>query len=81
MKTGKYYNQGDLPWSVEVPDNGACGGHWTRVARFSDEASAWEYGRRFSSARVACREVVIGVRTGGLPGSNHWEPPTKKGSD
>ena len=73
MKTGKFYNEGTLPWSVEVP--GVPGYGWETVAKFIDEASAWDFGKRFSSARVAYREGVIGVRMGGLPGGDKWVAP------
>ena len=69
MKTGNYYNEGDLPWSVQVPQGGALPGSWITIARFSDEAATWEYAGKFSSAKVACREIVIVVSCLLAP---HW---------
>ena len=71
------YWDGGLPWAVETltvvsrdqPD------HWGLVARFADEAAAWEYGARYTRARVSFKGEVVGTRKGGVPGSNAWEPP------
>lgn len=80
MKTGNYYNEGDLPWSVQVP-LGGLPGSWLTIARFSDEAATWEYAGKFSSAKVACCEIVIGYRLNVLPPSRHWESPSEGGGD
>ena len=82
MKTGNYYNEGDLPWSVQVPRNGDFAQElprsWVTIARFSDEAATWEYAGKFSSARVARREIVIGSRVNVVPPSRYWESPTSE---
>lgn len=81
MKTGNYYNEGDLPWSVQVPQGGTLPGSWRTIARFSDEAATWEYAAKFSSAKVACREIVIGYRVNVAPPSRCWESPSEKAGD
>jgi hypothetical protein len=81
MKTGNYYNEGDLPWSVQVPQGGTLPGLWWTIARFSDEAATWEYAAKFSSAKVACREIVIGYRVNVVPPSRFWESPSEKAGD
>ncbi len=82
MKTGNYYNEGDLPWSVQVPEPAYDRpGSWITIARFSDEAATWEYAGKFSSAKVACREIVIGYRVNVVPPSRYWESPSEKAGD
>ena len=83
MKTGNYYNEGDLPWSVQVPWDFAqeLPRSWVTIARFCDEASTWEYAQKFSSAKVACREIVIGYRVNVVPPSRYWESPSEKAGD
>jgi len=78
MKTGNYYNEGDLPWSVQVPQETPSAGSWRTIARFSDEAATWEYAGKFSSAKVACCEIVIGYRVNVVPPSRYWESPSEK---
>ena len=75
VKTGNFYKEGALPWSVQVPGVPGYREGWETVAKFIDEASAWDFGKRFPSARAAYREVVIGVRMGDLLGGDNWVAP------
>lgn len=71
------YWEGGLPWCVETVSTGARGqqDYWATVAKFADEAAAWEYGARYTRARVSFKGEVVGTRMGGVPGSNAWEAP------